>query len=254
MFNISVIICKMDFYWSTILKKNILRIICSFFLVLLFFSCATTVKADFMRPAKLDLNGAKTISVLPFKPSSYYSENYTFPGMKFVINSFSQIFDINNPDEQLILDILHNQIEKGLISSPYIDLVNSDAVEKAIRSGNKNPADVYFIGEVSRYEINDKKREEKKLIKATENNQDDYYATIRYWHREVLVIFRYQIVDTASQKIIALDELRFEKSSEEFLSKKDIPGVYSLIEDNLNSAVKKILQEPQTNRNREAHI
>ena len=37
-------------------------------LLCLFISCATTITVQVKRPAQLDLNGAKTIAVLPFRP------------------------------------------------------------------------------------------------------------------------------------------------------------------------------------------
>ena len=106
------------------------------------FSCATTVNVNLTRPAQLDLNGARTIAVLPFKPAYYYKEYETSLGKEILINTFYQIFKIKDPDEQLVIDSLYSQIEHGLLNSPYIKLVSADSVEKALRKGTLNPADV----------------------------------------------------------------------------------------------------------------
>ena len=119
------------------MKKRILFkyiIICFCFM---FLSCATTVNVKLTRPAHLDLNGARTIAILPFKPCAYYKEYNTSLGMEILINSFYQIFDIRDPDEQLAIDSLRTQIERGLLDSPYIKLVSSEAVETAKRKGKQ---------------------------------------------------------------------------------------------------------------------
>ena len=136
-------------------------------------SCATTVNVRLTRPAQLDLNGAKTIAVLPFKPCSYYREYNTEAsiGRKIVVNSFYQIFEIKDPNEQMTIDSLHNQIERGLLNSPYIQLVSSDSVERALKKGTLNPADVYLTGEVYYFEIRDKRSEERRQVKEANGNQ-----------------------------------------------------------------------------------
>ena len=211
----------------------------------LFFSCATTVNVQLTRPAQLDLNGAKTIAVLPFKPCSYYREYDTSLGREILINTFYQIFDIKDPDEQLAIDSLYSQIEHGLLNSQYIKLVSSDSVERAIRKGILNPADVYLTGEVSYFDIRDIKSDERKLVRAARGNEKAEYEIIRYWRREVDFYFRYQIVDGASEKVIASKEFRCNDTSSRYESKRDLPSAYSLLESDLRSSARRILQELQ---------
>ncbi len=213
----------------------------------LFFSCATTVKVQLTRPAQLDLNGAKTVAVLPFKPYSYYREHNTSIGIgrQIVINTFYQIFEIKDPDEQLAIDSLRSQIERGLLNSPYITLVGSDSVQQAMRKGTLNPADVYLTGEVSYFDVDDIMSEEKKMIKAASGNQLAEYQIVKYWRREVVFNFRYQIVDSATEKIISYNEFRCSNSSSKYESRRSLPSAYSLIESNIRSAGRRILQELQ---------
>ena len=222
-------------------SKSILLTLCFFML----FSCATTVNVRLTRPAQLDLNGARTIAVLPFKPGQYYVEYDTSLGKTILINTFYQIFDIKNPDEQLILDSLRGQIERGLLDSPYIKLVSSDSVERAIKKGTLNPADVYLTGEVSYFNIEDHYGEEKKLIKPETDEHKAEYAIVPYWVREVSLVFRYQVVDSSSDKVIAYDAYRCNVSSSRIESRKAMPSAYSLLESDIKKAAKKILQELQ---------
>ena len=228
--------------------KKTFRITGLLFLVLtnlFLFSCATTVNVNLTRPAQLDLNGARTIAVLPFKPTYYYKEYETSLGKQILINTFYQIFKIKDPDEQLVIDSLYSQIEHGLLNSPYIKLVSSDAVEKALRKGSLNPADVYLTGEVSYFSVDDRVSEEKKLIKAASGNQPAQYQYKKYWRRYVTFYFNYQIVDSTTDKIIAVNEYRCSNNSYKYDSKRDLPSVYSILESDIKSASKKILHELQ---------
>ena len=209
------------------------------------FSCATTVNVNLTRPAQLDLNGARTIAVLPFKPAYYYKEYETSLGKEILINTFYQIFKIKDPDEQLVIDSLYSQIEHGLLNSPYIKLVSSDSVEKALRKGTLNPADVYLTGEVSYFSVEDRSSEEKKLVKAASGNQPAQYQIKKYWRREVDFHFRYQIVDSTTEKVIAVNEYRCNNNSYRYESKRDLPSAYSILESNIKDASRKILHELQ---------
>ncbi len=225
--------------------KAISAIIFSLITGLLFFSCATTVNVKLERPAQLDLNGARTIAVLPFKPYYYYREYETSLGTEILINTFYQIFEINDPDEQFIIDSLYSQIEHGLLESPYIKLVSSSSVERALAKGTLNPADVYLTGEVSYYDEDDHRSQEKVLVKAGSGNQLSEYRIVEYWTREVSFCFRYQIVDSTSDKVIASNEYRCNVASSKYDARKSLPSAYYLIESNIRYAANKILHELQ---------
>ncbi len=227
------------------MKKRIsfyFTIICFCFM---FLSCATTVNVKLTRPAHLDLNGARTIAILPIKPCAYYKEYNTSLGMEILINSFYQIFNIRDPDEQLAIDSLRTQIERGLLDSPYIKLVSSDTVENAKRKGYLNPADVYLTGEVTYFDVSDSKSEERKLVKAAKGDQKAEYEIVRYWKRTAYFNFKYQVVDSSTDKVISFDEIRMEETSSRYESKSSLPGTYSLLESDIRYAAKRILQELQ---------
>ena len=226
-------------------RINFFASILSLCLGFMFFSCATTVNVKLTRPAQLDLNGARTIAVLPIKPCAYYKEYNTSLGMEILINSFYQIFDIRDPDEQLAIDTLRTQIERGLLDSPYIKLVSSDAVENARKKGYLNPADVYLTGEVTYFDVRDTSKEEKKLVKAAKGDQKAEYEIVRYWKRTAYFNFRYQVVDSSSDKVISFNEIRMEESSSKHESKNSLLGAYSLLDSEIRKASAKILKELQ---------
>lgn len=238
------------YYKDLLLREKNMKKRISFYSIIIcfcfmFLSCATTVNVKLTRPAHLDLNGARTIAILPIKPCAYYKEYNTSLGMEILINSFYQIFDIRDPDEQLAIDSLRTQIERGLLDSPYIKLVSSDAVENAKRKGYLNPADVYLTGEVTYFDVSDSKSEERKLVKAAKEDQKAEYEIVRYWKRTAYFNFKYQVVDSSTDKVISFDEIRMEETSSRYESKSSLPGTYTLLESDIRYAAKRILQELQ---------
>lgn len=230
------------------MKRNLLNLTrTSLFLILglMFFSCATTVNVQLTRPAELDLNGARTVSILPIKPYAYYKNSGSSIGQQILIATFYQIFDIKDSDEQLAINTLQSQLERGLIDSPYIKLVSADAVQSAIKNGTLNPADVYLTGEISYYNVDDQRRSERKQVKAATEDEPAEYTIVDRWTRYVYLNFKYQVVDSSTNKIIAYDQYDIKRNSSDYESKRDLPTAYSLIDSEVKYAANKILKELQ---------
>ena len=221
--------------------RILLLIVLMFFLV----SCATSLHVNFTRPAQLDLNGAHTISVLPFKPCEYYRVNNESFTETFLVNSFYQIFDIEDPDEKELLDLLESTIKSGLLKSPYIKLVNSSEVQYAINNGTLNPADVYLTGEMVTFTVNDSKYDEKKIIKEAEGNRKAEYEIVTYWKRTVKYRFRYQVVDSTTNQVISFKEIKDESVADSCKIKMDLPSAYRMLESDMKALGKAILKQLQ---------
>ena len=244
LFNISVTIYNTQ-KKEVIMKKNhlIFAVLCS--LVFTLVSCATTVNVNLTRPANLDLNGAKTIAVLPIKPYAYYREYDTSIGTEILINTFYQMFEITDPDEDAAIRAFQGTIENGLMQSPYISLVSAAEVLRAQKNGYINPADVYLTGEISYFNINDTVTETKKTVKEAEGNRKAEYEIIKTWNRNVECVFRYQVVDSSTNKVISYREIKCEDQARNYEYKRDLPTAYSIIESEVKYAGKKILKELQ---------
>ena len=228
-----------------------MRIIKSFLITLLlslFISCATTVTVQVKRPAQLDLNGAKTIAVLPFRP---YQINDVVDVFSFIIDTIFFDYDKCNPDEKKCLDRLKNEIEIALSKSPYISLINSSEVQRAIKNNYLNPADVYLMGEVINFCINDIPHktnvkvdyydidEEGNKKKRTEYEEKTEYS------RNVRLEFVYQVVDSSTRKVISYKSVNISNESYYYDSKSKLPSAYSILENRIVGLAKKILQDLQ---------
>ncbi|MCR5187738.1 MAG: hypothetical protein K6C97_02290 [Treponema sp.] len=222
-----------------------------FALIFLLFSCATTVNVRMTRPAKLDLQGAKTISVLPFKPSSSYSSlTESDNAVLFVIGTFFQIFDYNNPYEEKLLTYLKSSIEEGLASSQYIDLVSSVSVQNALKNNKRAPVDVYLVGATSDFYVNDSHDVEKKKITDEYYNEDGRLIKAKYeykdkYKRTARLSFNYQLVDASTGKVIAYRNFSIDNTSGSYSSKSELPNPYDMLKYKISYKAEDILKELQ---------
>ena len=227
------------------MKKIHLAFVALISLLFTLVSCATTVNVNLTRPANLDLNGAKTIAVLPIKPYAYYREYDTSLGTEILINTFYQMFEITDPDEDAAIRALQGTIESGLMQSPYISLVSAAEVLRAQNKGYINPADVYLTGEIAYFNIDDSITETKKKVKEAEGNRKAEYEFIKTWNRKVECIFRYQVVDSGTNKVLSYREISCNDEVHNYEHKRDLPSAYSIIESEVKYAGRKILKELQ---------
>jgi len=220
----------------------------------LLLSCATTLTVNVTRPAKLDLNGAKTISVLPFAPSDYYGPSDSAASIVIVVADFFRMFDRSRPDERRCLTYLHDEIESGLMTSPYVDVISSSAVQAAINNGSPIPADVYLTGQVVYFDIDDQKEIVKKKVEEDEDEDDDIvslseskskYIIEEYYVRNVRMEIKYQIVDSKTNKIVASDKASIKDYSSRYERKSQLPDPIDMIDYELRSLAHKILRDIQ---------
>lgn len=210
-------------------------------------SCATTINVKMTRPAELDLNGAQTIAVLPFKPYAYYEVRDDARGAELAIGIFFQVFDRVGPEEKRCIDCLQSEVEHGLLESPYIDVVSSTAVSNAIRTRTKNPADVYLTGEITYFNIHDEKNQYRRKVRDgdEETGRKPEYELVEEYKRNVQIDFRYEVVDSYSNKIISYNKVRISDSSGSYDRIRDLPSAFSIVEYELKSSARKILKELQ---------
>lgn len=211
-------------------------------------SCATTLNVQVQRPAKIDLNGAKTIAVLPFKPSQL---KRTFDVFSFIVDPAFLDYEKFNPDERRCIEKLKYEIEDGLAKSPYISLVDFSEVRKSVKNKYISPADVYIAGEISYFCVDDVKNEVRHPVSHyvidEEGNKKEIveYESVFEFSRSATLVFNYKVVNSADSKILANGSIELSNRSGRYDSKMDLPSAYSLLQYRLNDAATKILQEIQ---------
>jgi len=218
-----------------------LSLLCTFLLS----SCASSIDVKVVRPAELNLNGAKTIAVLPFKPSQFFITNRAFSTSEFILYSMFRIFDGADPDERRCLEYLQSQLESGLSSSSYIKLVNSDAVSRALKNNTQNPADVYLTGEVTYFDIDDSFRKVKVKFRDAQDGHPAVYEIETRWKRQARIDIRYQVIDSKTDHIIAYRNVSYSAETAEYTDRTNLPSAFYMLDSDLYSLSKKILREVQ---------
>ena len=230
-------------------------------------SCATTLRVEVTRPGNLDLNGIKTIAVLPFEKSEFSPFDYIFDYEEKEELNYWEYYNLIQNTEDKILSYLQNNLEKSISSSPYVDLVDYTPVEHALKYRNKLPCDAYISGEVVTFKIHDILSKEKKPIKESnvvvEDNvieslpaegngqapipnepKPDFYYEFSYT-REVQFIFNYKIVDGKTNQLISYDTIKIEQMSDTVKDKKDLPNIYSMVTGEIDNFIYTLMRDIQ---------
>jgi len=196
-------------------------------------SCATSVGMKVTRPAEVDLEGAKTIAILPFRTdsSNYYYDTFDFfTYMRF----FSETSYMKKYiQEKTIVENFQKMIENELASTSDLLIINSESALRFMERGKSCPADVYITGSMQNF-INDV--DEKSIQKKV----DDEVIINTSCKRSVSFTIKYQIVSAATNKILYSDSFYVNDSSftEKYI--KDLPSSYELVKNDLSRYAKKI--------------
>lgn len=203
----------------------------------LFTSCSTTIHATIQRPAELNLNGADSISVLPFQVTDNTSAVQNVLVIGDIINFFSDVKNTANGSLD-IADYLTRGLEQGIAGSDYLDLIYSEAVKGALNAGKQAPCDVYLSGTISRY------NNEIKQVKRTVTINKEKVEKL-YWYRNVEFVLTYQIIDSKTNKIITSRTQDIYRNSDEYEDKEEVETVLQTIRPALDEIVSIIMRQIQ---------
>jgi hypothetical protein len=213
-----------------------------FFLItvtlLLFLSCATTVPINVVRPAELDLQGAKSVSVLPIG----LSQEGNAEGLNVSEVLLARIFgvlELPNKDEQAIARRITSGISRGLLDAQFMRVVPSDQVTGYLQNPSGTPpVDVYFTGQILRFynEI------ESELV---ERESKGVTREVFEYRRVVEVDLTYQIIDARTRAIIAYKDKNFERTSFPKLDPDDLDSPLEVLESEIEQFIKQVLRELQ---------
>jgi len=189
---------------------------------LLFASCATTLAVDVEQPAKLNLNGAKTISILPFQatPQEYFSVQGFFSVTSSRIDS----------DERQIVNSITRNVQNSILESNYLTVVDSRTVESAIENSAEIPCDVYLTGSLENYNTS-VDREYRTMDDGTENV---------YYNRAISFNIVYSVIDAKTNSIISSDSFRVFETSTFSDDYDDIPSPLDLVSDKIEEFAQEV--------------
>ncbi len=223
------------------MKKSILLLVGVLLLAAVLTGCATSVTVTVERPAELDLNGAKSVGMLPFqsKPSSSTggSRNAVIVLMDF-FGYRNMFYDQDDEDRQQLADLLTRKLQERLSNSQYLELVDSNTVQYAISAGNKAPCDVYLTGAISRFETS-----VESVLRT--RHYADATIDVTCYYRVINLEVMYQVVDAVTNKVISLKTVPLELQSRETEERNAVDSVYNLGRPAFEDLVETIMRQLQ---------
>ena len=257
-----------------IMKKRI-AIYSSFiliiFTVLCLSSCATTLRVNVTRPSNLNLNGAKSIAVLPFEKGNHSPFDYIFENEDDEDFDYWEYYNLIENTEEQFLRYIKNRLDEEISKSSYIELVSNVPVENALKYGKKLPCDALISGEVVTFKVHDLTSKEKKPIPENADSESvvngniiestpaegngfiplpdskpkpEFYYKYTYT-REVQFIFNYEIVDAETKELLGYDTVKIENISDPVEKKDLLPTVYNMVVGDLDSFISSLMRDIQ---------
>ena len=191
--------------------------------------CATKIHKQVVRPAELNLNGAKTIAVLPFKTSqteqSSSRSNLDILDFFFVASGSSNSSS-ETSDRKKVCEAVTEKLTTAFVDDDYFTVVSSSSVQDALKKGKTPKCDVYLTGYLYNYDDEIEKIENKK----------DGKKEIKYQrHAEATII--YEIVDAKTNTVLTHRYKTIGGYSSYEKSKNKLSSGVELIRNNMSSLI-----------------
>ncbi|MBP5451916.1 MAG: hypothetical protein J6Y16_06750 [Treponema sp.] len=215
-------------------NKFLLKTVLCSIAAITFFSCTTSVPVKVRRPAKLDMQGAQTLAVLPFQ-TQYVDPTLSQSSMRGIFsNNYSNDKDYRDKEE--ICSNITYALEASLASTEYYELQNSTRVKVALERGTEIPADAYLYGYISDYQVTDE-------IQKTDETELEEIVKYRRHVRGRIV---YQVINASTNRVISTDYTSFDSYGNVIDANKNrLETPYQIIKSDLNSMVNKIVKQIQ---------
>lgn len=209
-------------------KNGFSFLVVAFVSVLFLTSCATTVSRKVLRPAELDLNGARTISVLPFD----ISDN-SYSG-----HSLLWFFTIErrDPEEEELARMIQDNIINDIVEYGYFTVISGKQVQVALEKGTTIPCDVYIAGSIVGYNVD---------VKIKDSGRKDKYGYTVYEHtKNVSFTLVYEVVDARTGSVY----YRFSENysgSDYASTEKDLDSVAQIMKYRLDGCTSNLMKKLQ---------
>lgn len=209
------------------MKKNLIYAVLAG-ITLLFASCASSLPVDFERPAELNLNGANSISILPFQTSGYHhKESINILGiLKIKFDSAKA-----NPEEYAA-NYLTTNLTSEILNSGFLNVISSKKVEIALENNNPIPCDVYLTGYTSGFY-------------ERMHSRYDKEEECTYYYREVRLNVVYEIIDAQTDKVLGVKSYNIQTESNEYEFRSYVPSTPDMLSSQLPQVVRLIMHDLQ---------
>lgn len=223
------------------MKKNTFLFAGLLLLVIVLAGCATSVTVTIERPAELDLNGAKSVGLLPFQAETSSSTGGSKDSYIIIMDFFGfndYFYDQDEEDRQQLADLLTRKIQEQLSNSQYLDLIDSRSVQTAVSSGSRAPCDVYLTGAITEFDTYIET-----VIRT--RNYAEGKVNVTCYYRVLTAEIMYQVVDAQTNRVISLKTVPIELQSRETEDYDMVDSAYSLGRPAFEDVVDTIMMQLQ---------
>ncbi|MBP5793315.1 MAG: hypothetical protein J6W46_06705 [Spirochaetaceae bacterium] len=233
-------------FFSSIAKKNGCFALAVIAVLFLFSGCETSVPVNVTRPADLDITAAERIAVLPFLTTRMmnYTSYDTDPVATFDFywrekDSFLA-WQLGDGENEFVTK-LTSSLERALLKSNYLTVVDSGTVEDAYRRGRQPPIDWYVTGGIS--ELTSEVEKIEKEVERKDKEGNKYKVKVPYYRETVDFSLVYQVVDVNTRQVLANTEWSYKVTSDDEREKKDLPMPGELAEKKISDFVSRVMRE-----------
>ncbi len=201
------------------------------------FGCATTISTVVQRPAELNMNGAKSISVLPFQISDD-SKSETSVN---ILGLFSITVDNKEKNRELseVATELTTKLSGSIASSGYYQFVTANAVQTKLTAGENAPCDAYLTGKFQNF----RDSIESKTEKRKDDDDNEYFVDVYY--RKCTATLVYEIIESKTNTIIAYKVRNIEVNSSNYDNKHQVPHTVDVLKGELSQITTEITHQIQ---------
>lgn len=209
-------------------------------LVLFLASCATTVPVKVLRPAELDLQGAKSLSILPLGLSVEDNSRGLSLGEVLLLRLMGML-EVPSPEEQDIAQYIERSVSREIQREGFLEVVPSNFVTGYLQNPTgKPPVDVYLTGRITRFNI-------EITEELVEKKVDGANKLVMEYTKRVDMRLDYDVVDARSNRIIDSKFRNFDTTviRDNIEHRNQLPEALEMFEYSLNAFVGDLLKELQ---------
>ena len=232
--------------FSSIAKKKVGLVLAAIAVLFMFSGCETSVPVNVTRPADLDITAAERIAVLPFLTTRMmnYTSYDTDPVATFDFywrekDSFLA-WQLGDGENEFVTKLTAS-LERALLKSNYLTVVDAGTVEDAYRRGRQPPIDWYVTGGIS--ELSSEVEKIEKEVERKDKEGNKYKVKVPYYRETVDFSLVYQVVDVNTHQVLANTEWSYKVTSDDERNKQDLPMPGELAEKKISDFVSRVMRE-----------
>ena len=215
------------------MKRKFLSILIPAFLLS---ACSTTISTRVKRPAQLDLEGARSIAVVPFQEAKRDGA---------LVSILSILLTGSDPDKEKsetkkIADYVTDQLNSAIAEEAYFDLISSHVVEKKLRDNEKAPCDIYITGHIQGFEC---KVDRESHIQR--NKTGDIERSYHTYSKHVDFTLVYEIIDSETGRVIQHHTDNISQTSSESEYEYALPSVYDMTTGQVSGSIRGFIKKIQ---------